>query len=392
MLLNRQRAQQYLQQVGVDVLIAATPENVLYTTGFYSLNQWLIGGTALGLLPVDGARGPLIIGPVSDMDLVVERPPWAARVIPYGVFYIEGRGSSSEDQQLADLGVGEQVYTTALEALEATLKAEGWETGRLGIDEEGVPPAFLEALRVALPRAEFVDASQTLRRIRMVKTPEEHARLAEAVSITERAMVVAMETVREGLTEREMATIFETEIVRAGALPVFTVIGFGPHSAYPNARPGDRALRRGDIIRFDIGCRYAGYFADIARTAVFGVPDDRVAGYYRAILLGQERGLGLVRAGAEVSAIFQAAVEGTQQAGIPHYRRNHVGHGIGLRPYDPPLIAPQNDDLLEVGMVINIETPYYELGMGGLQVEDTVIVTEDGYRRLTRTSSRLYVL
>jgi len=156
-----------------------------------------------------------------------------------------------------------------------------------------------------------------------------------------------------------------------------------------NASPGERKLRSGDIIRFDIGCRAESYYSDIARTAVFGEANKKQKGYYRAILEGEEVAIAAVRAGVPANKVFATAVEATRAAGIPHYRRHHVGHGIGLDLYDQPILNESTSTPLEAGMVLEVETPYYEVGFGGLQVEDTIVVTEDGHQRLTATSSEL---
>ena len=86
------------------------------------------------------------------------------------------------------------------------------------------------------------------------------------------------------------------------------------------------------------------------------------------------------------------AVENVRKAGIPHYERNHVGHGIGIECYDLPNITALSDDVLEEGMVLNVETPYYELGFGGVQVEDTLLVTKSGFQKLTRNDRDLFIL
>ena len=99
-----------------------------------------------------------------------------------------------------------------------------------------------------------------------------------------------------------------------------------------------------------------------------------------------------MRPGVPAKNVFAAAVEATREAGIPHYRRHHVGHGIGLDTYDAPMLNETTETPLESGMVFEVETPYYELGFAGLQVEDTVVVTEDGCRVLTRSMRELRVI
>jgi Xaa-Pro aminopeptidase len=105
--------------------------------------------------------------------------------------------------------------------------------------------------------------------------------------------------------------------------------------------------------------------------------------------IGQEAALKTVRPGVRVGDLFVAAVDTIRRSGLPDYRRHHVGHGIGLEMYETPLLVEGSDARLEAGMVINIETPYYESGYGGFQVEDTVLVTEAGGELLTAADRSL---
>ena len=99
-----------------------------------------------------------------------------------------------------------------------------------------------------------------------------------------------------------------------------------------------------------------------------------------------------MKPGVPVSEIFDVAVRVTRERGLPHYQRHHVGHGIGLEPYDPPTLNAATQTLLQPGMVFCVETPYYEHGWGGVQVEDAVEVTAGGTRRLTRSSQDLAII
>ena len=159
-----------------------------------------------------------------------------------------------------------------------------------------------------------------------------------------------------------------------------------------NVQPGEYALRRGDIIRFDVGGRYKHYRADIARNGVLGEPTKKLAQYHRAICVGLDRAIEMIRPGVRADDVFEASVETVRREGIPHYRRSHVGHGIGLDGYDVPNIAPCNSEVFEEGMVICVETPYYEMGFGGLQVEDTLVVTKDGVESFMLSGTELKVV
>ncbi len=146
------------------------------------------------------------------------------------------------------------------------------------------------------------------------------------------------------------------------------------------------------MVRFDLGCVYESYRSDIARTAVLGPPGDKLARYYAGALAGEQAAIDAMKPGVPVSRIFDIAVRVTREQGIPHYQRHHVGHGIGLEPYDPPTINAATSTPLAPGMVFCVETPYYEHGWGGVQVEDAVEITAAGARRLTRSSQELAVV
>jgi Xaa-Pro aminopeptidase len=146
------------------------------------------------------------------------------------------------------------------------------------------------------------------------------------------------------------------------------------------------------MVRFDLGCVLDGYRSDISRTAVLGPPDAKLARYYAAVLAGERAAIAAMKPGVPASHIFDVAVRVTRESGLGHYERHHVGHGIGLEVYDPPTINAAASVPLEAGMVFCVETPYYEHGWGGVQVEDTVVITETGARMLTRSSQDLQVV
>ena len=213
-----------------------------------------------------------------------------------------------------------------------------------------------------------------------------------AAHIAEHSIDAALAVAREGATEIDMALAFHGCTVREQGSPVLGCLAAGPHTAFANVQPSPRPIRRGDIIRFDVGGRYNHYRADIARNAVVGQPSNKLATYHHAIRAGMLRAIEMVKPGARAADIFEQTVETVRREGIPHYKRNHVGHGIGLDGYDAPDFTPSSKDVLEQDMVICLETPYYELGFGGLQVEDMIRVTADGFESLMSTGSELRIV
>jgi Xaa-Pro aminopeptidase len=143
-----------------------------------------------------------------------------------------------------------------------------------------------------------------------------------------------------------------------------------------------------------VGVHYEGYTSDVARCFVFKRAGDKERRIHDAILAGLEKALELIRPGAAACEIFDATVAEVRRAGIPHFDRHHVGHGIGIAGagYELPLLGPAEHTPLQPGMILCVETPYVELGFGCLQVEDMLVVTQNGYRLLTHTDHNLQVL
>jgi Xaa-Pro dipeptidase len=393
-LLNLPRARAVFGAAGVDAVMATTHANVRYVSGFVGFGQRMMPSTQVyALATLDALEEPMVILPAGELDVWAQFPPAQGRLTPYGRFFVEvpGDGAALADELgLYQTLVAASPQTTALSAITSHLDLLGPKT-RIAIDERGISAAARDALRSRYGER-LLDAAAMFDQVRMVKTEEEIRRLTRATQVIEASFQKAIAEAAEGMTEIEMATVFDGETIRLGCDPVFTVLAFGERSALPNAVPGARKLRHGDIIRFDIGCLADGYYSDIARTAVFGEPADKLRAYYRAILDGEEQAIARVASGVPAREIFATAVEATRKAGIPHYRRHHVGHGIGLDVYDLPILNEATETPLEVGMVLEVETPYYELGFGGLQVEDTILVTAEGHQRLTGSSSELAVV
>lgn len=395
MLMNQPRAHAQMEKEGLSALVATAPENVTYTSDYWAMSQWIRRGPqAYVLYPGPGFGSPCIIASTSALDLVADQRPWVGDVQRYGFFALEVDAGAGLDEVSARLRRLNETPDDGdpVAALVRALRGRGLDGARVGLDEYGMIPPYQARLRETLPRTTFVPAWETFRQIRAVKTAEEVERLRRAARIAEESIAAALGVARAGATERELAVAFDETTVRAGAVPVLRCIGTGARSALPNAQPTDRRLEPGDVIRFDVGGRYRHYRADIARIATLGEPSAKVARYHRAIRAGLLRAIEAIRPGVKTSDLFALAMETARREGLPHYRRNHVGHGIGLDGYDVPNLTPTSTELLEAGMVLCIETPYYELGFAGLQVEDTVLVGPDGPVSLMATSSELRVL
>jgi Xaa-Pro dipeptidase len=395
-LLNAERASRLMDENGLDGLLATTSANVHYLSGLRSISLVLspLEAQIYALVSREKLSEPVVVVTTGDIDTAMDCFP-GVRIINYGTFYREvaqGVELTPEETRLKGLAVDRAPKTDPLGGLAAALEEAGLTHRSVGLDEKGIDPAYPPELNKRFPGLKIKPAASIFKQIRMVKTEEEIKRLRAAVQITEKAMLEAVSIAKEGVTEGEMAKEFGKALIDQGAHPLLTHLRIGRLSAFGLRRPGDTPLRKGDRIYFEVGCRYQGYCSEFARTFAFGEVGRQARGYHQAILDGEERGLETIKAGVKAEDVFHATVAAVRKAGIPHFRRHHVGHGIGIDIYDSPLLAPGDETILEEGMVLNIETRYYEIGTGALAVEDTLVVSRDRPGFLTSTSRKLEVL
>jgi len=397
MLLNRDRAYDIMGKYDIEAIIATMPENVTYLTDYWSLTHRLIKATQnFAVITRKQDLAPFIITSVGDMDLAADQEDcWTDNFLTYGTFYVERPSEatlSNTEERFQRLLTSSKPKKDAVTALTECLADIGVTKGRIAIDGGNITPSAYSALKENLPKVEFIQGYQILREIRLIKTHNEVSRLERSAEIVESGVNNALKIIREGATEFEIWQTLFKKVIEEGALPSWPCVGVGVRGILSNVIATAHPVRNGDLIRFDVGCVYKYYNSDMARTVVVGEANEKQRSYHHAIRTGLERALGIVRPGVRASEIFKEAVEGVREAGIPHYRRHHVGHGIGIEPYEPPFLTETSEEILEEGMVVNVETPYYEMGFGGVQLEDTIVVTNDGYRPLTKSNRDLLVL
>jgi len=398
MLVNVERLQRVMEQEGLDGLVGTSLGNIYYLTGVSCDSPRLFPGEgqAYAVIIRDQPTEPIFISSTGESDQVLDGFPTVRRSLTFGKFYREGPFEGIEltagELRLKAISVDTQPAASPLDALVSAIHELGLAQARVGIDELGLRPGYWEVLTERLPKAHLKKAVETLRRIRKVKTPEEIRRLRAVTHIVENAIVTTAAIAREGVTEYELAREFDRSIVSQGARPAFTLIRIGPNSVAGQVAPNRTRLGKGDTIWFDVGCWYQGYWADLARNYSLGESSRRAKHIYRAMLSGEQAAIDQARAGMTGEQLFDLTMNASRKAGVPHYRRHHVGHGIGTELYEMVNLAPGVQEPLEEGAVVNIETPYYEFGLGALHVEDPFVVRSGGNELLTTLSRELMVI
>jgi Xaa-Pro dipeptidase len=385
---QRDRLTAVLEREGLEALVASAPENIVYITGFRSLSQAIYRRTPL--FAVFAARGTALVLPVIDV------PAAAAgvdvdHVIAYGEFHLD------DDRASGELGRRVREWTakpalTAADALAQALEALDVRRGPIGLDDGYLAFDAWHRAGERLAPMRVVAAGTYFTEARRVKSPYELECLERALVSAEEAINEVVQMLRPGVTERDAVKLYEKELVERGAAPFASVIAFGERSAIPAPYPSDRALKPRDVVRLEVGAVFKGYYGDVARTAVAGEVVARQESLHEAIHAGLEAAIAAIKPGVSAERVFETAIAATRETGLREYRRHHVGHGIGLEPYEPPTLAAGEDTELEQGMVLRVETPYYVVGWGGMNVKDTVLVTRSGTRVLNRSARGLVVL
>ncbi|MDQ0512985.1 M24 family metallopeptidase [Ancylobacter amanitiformis] len=366
------------------LMVATSPPNVVYCSGYRSMGYDTDPAQRMAAVFTNDEW--ILVGPTADL--------WAAQeasghpVAQYGLRYFAYRTFFFDDAEAREATATRVIsFATYEEALAAAIAALAGARRALAI--EGPPPATLPADLAVLPPE---NTAALFRRARMIKDADEIALLRYATRETENALAAALAQARAGVSELDLAAEISAWMIRAGIRPGFIAVTSGPRAAFADAHAAPRRLTPGDLLRIDIGGSLQGYWSDTARSAVVGEPSAEICGVDTAIVAGQRAALALVGPGVRSDALFHATVEAVRAAGLPHYRRHHVGHGLGLDSHEYPTLGPAEPVALEPGMVINVETPYYRPGWGGLMYEDTLVITEDGTDRLTTLDAGLLIL
>jgi len=264
--------------------------------------------------------------------------------------------------------------------------------GNLGIEGEHLSVAERGKLGKILGSGlRLREAPPLVERARMVKDANEIDCLRSAVLLGASLFDRALEVIRPGVEEVEVAAEMEYAARRPGAeaMSFATIIASGERSALPHGRASQAAIPSRGFVVCDFGVILAGYCSDMTRTVHVGSPTEESRRMYAAVRQAQEAAVAVVQAGVTVAEVDQAARNILKNNKLGQYFTHSTGHGVGLEIHEPPRIATGQTEVLQPGMVITIEPGAYVPGKGGVRIEDMVVVTEHGCEVLTPTAREL---
>jgi Xaa-Pro aminopeptidase len=351
------RLRSSFEAAGVDALLVTRLPNVRYLTGF-------TGSAALLLVGTD--------------DLV---------------FVTDGRYAEQASDQLGGAGVDARIEVGLTQASQRELMAAaavGYP--RLGLEAHGVTWAQQRTFAGEwFPDAELVATEHLVEELRRVKDPGEVARIHAACAIADDALAAVTPRFADGPREREVALALELEMRERGASGVSfdPIVASGPNGARPHARPTDRRIGANELVVVDFGCVVDGYCSDMTRTVSRGDPGGDARHLYDVVLDSQQAGRDAVRAGAECASVDRACRTVIEAAGWGEAFVHGTGHGVGLEIHEAPRVAATARDTLASGYVVTVEPGVYLPGIGGVRIEDTVVVTDEGADALTASPKDL---
>jgi len=263
----------------------------------------------------------------------------------------------------------------------------GARLGRVGFDPAHVTVAQHKALRRAAgPRCSLKSVSGLVSSLRVKKDPQELAQMRKAAILASEVVEHAIELLKPGVRELEVAREIEFQMRRRGASgPAFeSIVAFGERAALPHARPTAKRLRKNEFVVLDLGAILGHYCSDITRTVYVGTAPKRAKEWYKAVLEAQSAAIAAVRPGVTAGEIDDAARSTLAKYKLDQFFVHSTGHGLGLEVHEDPRIARGQKARLEPGTVITIEPGIYVPGVGGIRIEDDVAVHEDRSEILTR--------
>ena len=252
-------------------------------------------------------------------------------------------------------------------------------------EEDHMTIAELARWKRILPKKNWKKNGGILRNMRLVKSDEELEKLRMAAHIGDQILKKVLKEMKPGVTEKTMANLFRKySDEMANGVSFDPIVAFGSNAAVPHHHSGNTRLKKHDAILIDQGVNYKGYMSDMTRCFFIGKGLQKVKLMYDRLREAQEAGVNMVRAGVKISDLAKA-IRGMLGKDAKFFTHS-LGHGVGLEIHEDPGVSTRSDVLLKPGMVITIEPGLYKAGIGGVRIEDTVIVTEDGCEVITKSS------
>jgi Xaa-Pro aminopeptidase len=267
----------------------------------------------------------------------------------------------------------------------------GW---RIGFDGNTLTYAQFKYLKKIFPKVKFLPKVETIEKIAAVKDAGEIERIRQAVRITDQVFTEILPLIKPGVTELDIAAEISYRQRKHGAeADAFeAIVASGERSSLPHGRATAKKLATGELVTLDFGCIFEGYHSDMTRTLALGKPKADAKTIYGVVLDAQRKAIEAARSGMKTKDLDAIARGVIKQHGFDKFYRHSLGHGIGLQIHEPPRISVLSTSILGSGNVVTIEPGIYIPHLGGVRIEDDIVITNGNCEVLNRSSKELIVL
>ncbi|UDI78194.1 aminopeptidase P family protein [Staphylococcus taiwanensis] len=242
--------------------------------------------------------------------------------------------------------------------------------------------------------ANFISIGETIEDLRQIKTTDEIDKIKIAAKIVDDTYNYILKTAKAGMTEKELKAKLESKMLELGADgPSFdTIVASGHRGALPHGVASDKVIEKGDMITLDFGAYYQGYCSDITRTFAIGEPDAKMREIYDIVLKSQIKAINEIKPGMSVSEADALSRSYIESNGYGAEFGHSLGHGIGLDIHEGPLLSKNAKGTVQVNNCVTIEPGIYVEGLGGVRIEDDILITENGCEVFTKCTKDLIIL
>jgi Xaa-Pro aminopeptidase len=356
-----ERLKAWMEAQGVDVSIVLKPHDVLYLSGSAPICSGLL---------------------LFRQNLPIEVCIW-----------LDGQTVQKESSFARVVGYRFPEFSMAVKMAELIQKEAG-SLKIIGIEKDYMTARFYETLIGAFPGTEFVSITRTIDEMRAIKTLEEIRYLKKAAAMADAGMKAALKAVKPGITEIQIAGEAEYAMRKAGSegLAFGTMVASGPRTLLAHPYASSRKIRKKDLVVIDIGAKYKGYSSDLCRTAFTGKPSEEQKKFLKLMLGTQMAVFDAARPGVKTGEVYAVAEKIFSAHGYDKFIPGDIGYGSGLRQSEFfPVICRSGQDVLQAGMVVAVfQTTAYLRRIGGIRVEDQIVIQEKGYTQLSKLHQPIY--
>lgn len=357
-LFNRNRLLESMNKNALDGVVAVSPTNATYTSGALFPTMHPPGVLVFVVTTSDGNQGAVI----NEMDFnSFTQSSWIDNVRVYEY--------------------NENIHQTNLHAVEqfcALISDLGLASGQLGLESAFIPQAYVEKMQMISPKTHFVEGDEVFEYARLIKTPSEIEVFRLAAYYTDKAILTAFALSRIGDTEKDLASKMRALVLEMGADDlVHAHFQTGVHSTVVHAWPMEIPLSPGEVVHVDTGAVFGGYRTDLARNAVVEKASPEQETIYRQMWEIEQILLEIMKPGTVACEIYDMAQGEFDKVGLK-YPWGTLGHSTGITGHEGFEIASDSNQILEAGMLVNIEPSHIEKGDARYHIEDTVLITDNG--------------